>query len=304
MIDLLANIPFVIKNSRLVRINEKAITNFVNKINPKKIQYQKNPLFDQFSNDEEKANFIFFFSLVNFGLWGLSFKKNRTENFLLLLKKIYQTKKNNHLKQFLIEVIPIFSQSFDDKITDLFLSLRINVLKETAIILSRQPFNSFSTFIEKNDFDALKIIENLAKIFPSFDDSSYYQGKKINFFKRSQILASLINTYCHSFRLKKTELLTVGADYRLPQILRFLNILEFKKDLAMIIDHKKIIAAESKKEIEIRANTIWSVELIKKKLKILHQKNIPSYIIDNYLWQKSRKVKSLKNHHRVITIFY
>ena len=94
------------------------------------------------------------------------------------------------------------------------------------------------------------------------------------------------------------------ADYKIPQVLRHFGILEYSPVLANLVDNKKQILHDDEKEIEIRANMIYSVELIKQKLK---QNNIElnSIQIDNALWllSKNKEYKD-KPHHLTKTIYY
>ena len=94
------------------------------------------------------------------------------------------------------------------------------------------------------------------------------------------------------------------ADYKIPQVLRHLGILEYSNSLAAIIDNKKELKHDSEMEIEIRANMLYTIELIKEKL---HQKgiNMNSLEIDNALWllSKNKEYKE-KPHHLTKTIYY
>lgn len=94
------------------------------------------------------------------------------------------------------------------------------------------------------------------------------------------------------------------ADYKIPQVLRHLGILEYSNYLSNLIDNKQILEHDSEMEIEIRANMLYAIELIKEKL---HQEgiNMNSVQIDNALWllSKNKKYKD-KPHHLTKTIYY
>ena len=57
------------------------------------------------------------------------------------------------------------------------------------------------------------------------------------------------------------------ADYRVPQILRHLKILEYSDHLAKIVDTNIEMAYSSAEEIEIRAATVIAVDLIMDQIK-------------------------------------
>ena len=70
------------------------------------------------------------------------------------------------------------------------------------------------------------------------------------------------------------------------------------------IDNEKEILHDSEMEIEIRANMLYVIELIKDKLK---QKNIliNAVELDNLIWWMGKKNKDRKSiAHHTITIFY
>ncbi len=66
------------------------------------------------------------------------------------------------------------------------------------------------------------------------------------------------------------------ADYRVPQILRELNILNYSDQLAQLIDSEVKLEYSSEFEVEIRALTIVAVEEILEKIK--HSQSLKSEI--------------------------
>ena len=57
------------------------------------------------------------------------------------------------------------------------------------------------------------------------------------------------------------------ADYRVPQILRELNILKYSSTLSQLVDSEVELAYSSDYEVEIRALTIVAVEEILARIK-------------------------------------
>ena len=86
--------------------------------------------------------------------------------------------------------------------------------------------------------------------------------------------------------------------------MRQLGILEYSDDLATLIDEKKELQHDSEMEIEIRANMLYAIELIKIRLHQI-QIDINSVQIDNALWllSKNKEFKE-KPHHLTKTIYY
>lgn len=128
-------------------------------------------------------------------------------------------------------------------------------------------------------------------------------------YKRAQILtADLYSAFIEldpPIVLKNASELTMFADYRVPQILREIGIFEYAHSLEESIDNKKEIAANSEEEIEIRANTIIAVEKIKNEMLTQFKKNVLSIEVDYVLWNEGESLrKTIKPHHRTLTIFY
>ena len=78
------------------------------------------------------------------------------------------------------------------------------------------------------------------------------------------------------------------ADYKIPQTLRALGIIEFNSDLSKIVDNKQLIDENSMYEVEIRANMIEVISYINSKLK-----NTCSIDINDYLFLASKNVKDI-----------
>jgi len=57
---------------------------------------------------------------------------------------------------------------------------------------------------------------------------------------------------------------TAFADYKLPQVLQHVGILQYSPSLEHKVDNGIFLEAGSPEELEIRENTIWAVELIKR----------------------------------------
>ncbi len=66
------------------------------------------------------------------------------------------------------------------------------------------------------------------------------------------------------------------ADYRVPQILRELNILNYSDNLAQLVDTETELEYSSEFEVEIRALTIVAVEEILSKIR--HSSTLKSEI--------------------------
>jgi len=150
-----------------------------------------------------------------------------------------------------------------------------------------EKFNGdFSNLLIKANSNSQKLLELIIENFPSFSDESTYKGKRIYFYKRAQLLvADIYQAFDgHSFgKFDNISEITACADYKLPFVFRRLGIFSYSDYLADKIDNQVQIEKDSEEEIEIRANTIQVVELMKHKIK---KKNAhaDSIHINDHIW--------------------
>ena len=154
---------------------------------------------------------------------------------------------------------------------------------------------NFYLFIKDITSD-VELFEIITKYFENFKDERTYNNKKIYFYKLAQLLTSDI---LHIRELKENVKVDyshlVGcSDYKIPQVMRGLGILEYSENLANIIDNKKEIEVNSEYEVEIRANMIVVIDLIKEKL----ENKVCAIDINDYIWSQGRnKSLELKPYH-------
>ncbi|MFA6421935.1 MAG: queuosine salvage family protein [Candidatus Buchananbacteria bacterium] len=321
MLSVLESIQPVIKNSKFVSINELAMRDFCNQVTEADfanlgfaLELQPGEGLSQ----GQQIAYIFVISAINFCYWSepkwtIEDQGKFYDGFFGLLKATKRAIKDgfnlldaNYLKNLtkedLAEIlkgnveIPLFDE-------------RLEILKKLGEIIIEKYNGSFSEVIIKSDGDALKLLEILASDFPEiFNDVANYHGQEVKLFKRAQILIA------HLFDLKENKIididltgyddLTACAEYKVPQSLRKFKILEYSNELADKIDNKIEIIQGSDEEIEIRANTIWAVELA---TRILKEKfpEINATMVDHIFWFKGQKKSpDDKPYHRTKTIWY
>ncbi|MBW1921066.1 MAG: hypothetical protein JRI81_12705 [Deltaproteobacteria bacterium] len=151
------------------------------------------------------------------------------------------------------------------------------------------------------------MVSLLAENLISFKDVAEYGGRKVFFYKRAQILAADL---CGAFEgkswgyFKDMDQVTAFADYKLPQILRHAGVLVYAPGLGEKVDKQVVLEAGSLEEVEIRASTIWAVELIRRELAAMGR-DLKAYEIDWILWNMAQKPEfGKKPYHRALTIFY
>lgn len=169
----------------------------------------------------------------------------------------------------------------------------------------------FSRVLQEANLDAVDLVRLLVAGLASFCDEAIYKGRKVSFYKRAQILAADLHGAASGSGprrrwwgdLARLHELTAFADYKLPQILRHRGILRYSLPLAEKVDNRVLLPAGSNEEVEIRANTVLAVELLRQEMQALGL-DLPSYRIDWLLWSASQETGQMQPYHRTRTIYY
>lgn len=317
MNQVLKSIKPVIEKSRFVKINKENLLKFCSDFRLKKMPFWlDNAPFDLPKlNEKEKINFIFISSSLDFCFWGkpkwkVEYKGNFYDGSWGLLAALTRAiEKGFPILDFeYLTNIPEkdLKEIFKGSVKIPLFKERLNILRENGRILIKKSDGDLENLLKKAKGDALKLLNIITKNFPSFNDFAIYKNKKVFFHKRAQLfIADLYRMFKDKFgKFKNVDKLTALADYKIPQVLRKLGIFEYSSQLAEKIDGRILIPAGSQEEVEIRANTIWAIELMKKEVK-KKIPNIKSFDIDSYLWLLSQKKSpGDKPYHLTRTIFY
>lgn len=161
--------------------------------------------------------------------------------------------------------------------------------------------------------------------FPSFRDEAVYEGQKrayrcivllrktltspaVCFWKRAQILvaeawAAFYPSDAAPHPLFPNDAaisgLTMFADYRVPQILNHLQILNYPRALVKKLLSHEPLTAGCKEEISIRAASIVAVERVRQEIVRLNSSKqgkgdadeVSSVLIDFYLWDLAKRIE-------------
>jgi hypothetical protein len=166
---------------------------------------------------------------------------------------------------------------------------------------------SFTGLIRAAENSAERLAGFLIQM-PFFNDVQTYDGLKIHFYKRAQLMAADLSLALSDevFGIfKDLSGLTIFADNLVPHVLRMDGILAYDADLAARIDNEQLIPAGSKEEIEIRACAVHAVELIAAQLQQKGRK-VTSQGLDYLLWNRGQQpyYKKTKPRHRTRTVYY
>jgi hypothetical protein len=184
---------------------------------------------------------------------------------------------------------------------------RAKILRELGQVLLDEYGGEASRFLEAAENSAVGLVYLVSEKLQSFRDVARHGRDEVPFYKRAQILASdLYGAFngANWGNFIDMESLTAFADYKLPQVLRHLGVLCYEPALARKVDHGTLLESGSIEEVEIRANTIWAVELIRQELES-RGKTFRAFEIDGVLWNMGQyEAFRAKPYHRTVSIFY
>jgi hypothetical protein len=187
------------------------------------------------------------------------------------------------------------------------LEQRVQNLNELGRALLEEYNGKASELVESAGESAIALVRILYRRLSSFRDVAKYRGHQVPFYKRAQILAADLYGAFQGMKwggFTDMDKLTAFADYKLPQVLRHAGILRYGPELANKVDQEILIEEGSRVEVEIRANTIWSVELIRQELERMGR-DLKAFEIDWILWNLGQdEAFKEKPYHRTVTIFY
>lgn len=318
MNKILETTKFVVENSTSVKINQEKIVQFCKILQDEKHSHwlSNSPIQYIHLGDTDKLNFLLVFNSTSFCYWGdpkwtIDYKNKSFDGSWAMVAAIMRAMENG---------MPILDARFRSDISkeeyaeilqgNIKIPLfeeRWRITKEVARLLNQEYAGDFAKLVHSANGDGQKLLETIIKTFPSFEDISEYMGRTIYFYKRAQLL---VEDIFQSFAgkgygaLANMDSFTACADYKLPQSLRKLGIPSYTKGLEERIDGLVKLPAHSPEEVEIRANTIWAVEMIKGELKKLG-KNVSSITVNDYLWLMGQhKDQNTKPYHRTFTTAY
>jgi len=314
---VLSSASFVADHAFHVRIDEARLAAVCQDVTASGIQVPSwNSDLHWAGTPEQTAMYVFVLDSLNFCFWGeprwtVEYKGQTLDGYWALAAS---------LRRAIEEGIPLLDATYLEHMpeTDLahvlrgsgtipLFSDRLLRLYELGRVLVKGYQGSAAALVESASGDAVTLLLKVAHDLTSFNDVASYRGREVRFFKRAQILVadlagSLGGQGLGAFR--NLWELTAFADYKLPQILRSFGVLVYDAGLAERVDARELIAAGSEEEVEIRALTVWGVELMRRELvRIGHSYFV--YQLDWWLWETSQHLPpDAPPYHRTRTVFY
>ncbi|TNN80660.1 UPF0553 protein C9orf64 [Liparis tanakae] len=259
-------------------------------------------------------NWVFVVDTLNFSFWPeeesqqceVTYEGTTYTGYMTLcaaitraLKEGLQITDPKYFSQMSVEELGHVLRSDNDTPVPM-LQERHQVLTEGGRVLQDHG-GSFRSFISPAGNDARKMVELIVEKIPSYRDTAQYEGKNISFYKRAQILVADFWGVMEARGegdIIDMDWLTMFADYRVPQALVYLGALRYSDALMQALNSGELLRSGDRREVEIRGCSIWSVELIRDRLrKLVHERDgqtcdINSAVIDFYLWPYA------KRHHK------
>lgn len=297
---------YVSNNSKYVKINYEKIDEVLASGSFNDIRYwlDTNPFDILDMNYRDIVNFLLVLHTIgDYCFWGEPKWEIDTEigkldgSYAMIYILINRFKNNSDM-----------NMSYEEFADMLKGNVEIPLLKERYNCLVEM--NTYLDGIGKDFYDEIKdirvdieLLDYVVSTFSYFKDECIYNGENVCFYKRAQLLVSDI---LHIRRLLENievdySNLVGCADYKIPQVMNSLGMLEYEYDLEFKLARKDELEENSDMEIEIRANDLVVIDYIYQKL----DGKVCRMDINDYIWLLGQdKSKINKNYHRTKTIHY
>lgn len=281
--------------------------------------------------DEAAVSWVFLTDTLNFSFWSESdehkclvkYRGRAYSGYWALCAAVHRaldqgipiTSASYYATVTLDEVRHIFRS--DTEVSMPMMEERHRILNETGTILLEKFGGSFLNCVRKSENSAQKLVSLVVENFPSYRDVTQFEGKRVSFYKRAQILVADTWSVLEGKGdgcFTDISCITMFADYRLPQVLVHLGALKYSDELLKKLRKGEMLSYGDKQEVEIRGCSLWCVELIRDcLLELIDRKNekpnaeINSILLDYYLWDYARDHREdMKGipFHRTRCIYY
>jgi len=317
--DILPSTKQVIETARHISINEVSLENFCAMFSGKNLESDGLGQHFQEWDVEALINLVCLFNCANFCFWAPKGEQKWTVEIdgesVDGADALFRS-----FEEAVVRGVPLFDATFlsgisRERLGEILrgnveiplLNERVRCLQEAGHVLLKQFGGTFTNILSESSGDAARLVDIFIQHFPLFDDFAVLDGTKIEFHKRAQLNADMINHRLvkkGKSGLTNLDKLTAFADYKVPQMLRRFGVLEYDEALSQRVDAYRELPTGSREEVEIRAMTIWAVEKMKVSLRNRYP-TIDARQLDDYLWNTGQiKNQDDKPYHRTRTIYY
>lgn len=316
---ILEQIEKVVPKLKHVSINHEAIEDFASKVSTEQLagtEYNEETLL-QDVNEEEFVAFAFVYNSVNFSYWGspkwtIEIDSEKYDGSAAMIRAICRGR--NEIDLLKPEILAELKSEQLERV--LRGNIKIPLFEERLRLLNilgktiRDGYgSSFLSFVHNAGWDAEKLTLKLAEEIPEvFNDTAYFHGHKINFYKRAQLVPTHLRDIAGldklSMQMHDCEKLTAFADYKVPQLMRHMGILSYDDVLASKVDKYIELEPSSEKELEMRIATIWANELAAKKVRKRIESATATQVCSAIWFASQSAGQDVKLYHRTRTIWY
>jgi hypothetical protein len=247
---------------------------------------------------------------------AVRFSDGQTSGATLAAKRITEYWTDLRNPEYLSQVTgeSLATEVFNAPVPIPFVEDRAASLREVGLFLQSLARDglTLTDFLSARDGDAFAIASAIPGQMPGWSDP---------FLKRAQLFVGMLfGRYSGLPNNPITEAslcnLTVFADYRLPQTLIAMGIIEVSNSLATALERGELIPSGSRRELELRAATILGADALTAEISALHpDQQINALQIDFLLWRLARTsvkgtdtsnafVRPRPEHHRTLTTQY
>ena len=304
---------FVVDNVNHIKINYDKIKELIDELlvfdNVHYLTKVPYSVYDMSTKDI--VNFLLIYDSIDFSFWGnpkwtIDANGEYLDGGIALLHCVFNLfnghdssevyKKLEHM------TLEEFKEILKGNVTIPLLKERYNIVTNIAKIVNNKMNGNFYNYISNltKDEDIFKVILDN---FVNFDDTRTYKGQTIYFYKLAQLLTSdILHVIKNKENIKVNYSNLVGcADYKIPQVMQGLGILEYDNELSSLLESKTEIEENSEYEVEIRASMIIVINHIWEQI----DKSIDRIDINDFIWSKGQdKTKKYNPYHLTRTSSY
>lgn len=289
---IIESCKYVADNSINVKINKEKIIKFIESEDEiKATHWLKNSPFGLLDLPVEMIiNFLLVYTSINFSFWGnpkwtINVDKEEYDGSSALLYVLLKYVKEKNTTDFSNITKEEFKEILKGNVEIPLFEERYEIITSVSKTVNKKMNENFFNYIKdiRKDEELFNVI---IEHFQSFKDEREYKEKTIYFYKLAQLLTSdilHIRELKENIKVDYSNLLGC-SDYKIPQVMRSLGILDYSEELSNIIDSRQEIEKGSKYEVEIRANMIVAINLIKEML----NNSICAMDINDYIYCMSK----------------
>ena len=306
----------LVANSEHVKINESrayCIAQFLRDFKLEIPNWDFDPCYPQTDDFEEICLFYLIFNSINYCYFDQNYEKYfdpETGFSGSTLAGFRLTNRWDEIRD------PIFLSNVDENyfLNELFgpismVKERVEALREIGNFINCNMDFTFDKLFCKYHHDAYLISQSIPVLLPTWRDP---------FAKRSQLFTGMVygkfqNSKEQPISKESLKNLTAFADYRVPQTLIAMGIIEISTSLLNKISLRNELGTGSRMELDLRAATVLGADALTEAFRNIRQEDLNILHTDFLLWNTRRNreqmpsgvfVHNWLDHHLTITTDY